>query len=124
RTAVLAEAGSPGSKNALLGLARRSLDGGGINLPLTLMSGRLLSTRPLLAGAQPVAVVIASTADTVVTDVRDKLLRTLFLLAMAGTLLAVALAAYAGERVSGGIRVLTDAARRIQEGNFAEPAGV
>ena len=123
RTSVLAKAGSPGTPATLLRLAQRSLNAGGANLPLTLTEGRLLSTRPLLAGSQPVAVIVASTPDTVVTDVRDKLLRTLFLLAMAGTLLAVALAAYAGERVSGGIRVLTDAARRIQGGDFS-PAGV
>ncbi|MHB8464511.1 MAG: sensor histidine kinase [Acidimicrobiales bacterium] len=124
RTSVLAQAGSPGSTATLLRLAQRSLSAGGVNLPLTLTQGRLLSTRPVLAGSQPVAVIVAATPDTVVTDVRDKLLRTLFLLAMAGTLLAVALAAYAGERVSGGIRVLTDAAKRIQAGNFAEPVGV
>ena len=123
RSGVLARAGTPGPTKTLVGLAQKSLSAGGVNLPLTLTAGDLLSTRPLLAGAQPVAVVIASTPDTVVTDVRDKLLRTLFLLAMAGTLLAVALAAYAGERVSGGIRLLTEAARRIQEGTF-EPAGV
>jgi PAS domain S-box-containing protein len=69
-------------------------------------------------------VLIASTPDTIVTDARDKLLRELFLLAMAGTVLAIALAAYAGERVSGGIRLLTEAAQRIQGGDFSRPANV
>jgi PAS domain S-box-containing protein len=124
RTAVLAESGSPGSSATLLKLAGRSLNAGGSPLPLDVTQGRILSTRPILAGSDPVAVIIASTPDTVVTNVRDKLLRTLFLLAMAGTVLALALAAYAGERVSGSIRVLTEAARRIQLGNFDELSGV
>lgn len=123
RTAVLATAGNAGTPRALLALANRTLDSG---QPIALATGGglLSSTRPLLAGNHAVAVLVASTPATVVTDVRDKLLRTLFLLAMAGTLLALALAAYAGERVSGGIRILTAAARRLQRGNFAEPAGV
>ncbi|HEY2427280.1 MAG TPA: ATP-binding protein, partial [Acidimicrobiales bacterium] len=33
-------------------------------------------------------------------------------------------AAYAGERVSSGIRVLTEAAGRIRQGNYSEPAGI
>jgi PAS domain S-box-containing protein len=122
-TSVLASAGNPGPVSALIGLANRTL---GDDQPIALATGHglLSSTRPLKAGSTPVAVLVASTPGTVVTDARNKLLRTLFLLAMAGTLLAVALAAYAGERVSSGIRALTQAAQRIQEGNFVEPAGV
>ena len=123
RTAVLAEAGNAGSRAQLLSLASRTLDSGN-PIALSAAGGLLSATQPILAGSQPVAVLVASTPATVVTDVRDKLLRTLFLLAMAGTLVALALAAYSGERVSGGIRVLTEAAQRIQAGNFAEPAGV
>lgn len=123
RTAVLATAGQPGTRASLLALANRTLDA---NQGIVLASGGglLSASRVLKAGSAPVAVLVASTPAAVVTDARNKLLRTLFLLAMAGTLLAVALAAYAGERVSGGIRVLTEAARRIQEGDFAHPAGV
>jgi PAS domain S-box-containing protein len=124
RTSVLAEAGSPGPSSTLLSLAKRSLDAGGVPLSYTLASNRLLSTQPILAGSQPVAALISSTPDTVVTDVRDNLLRTLFLLAMAGTVLAIALAAYAGERVSAGVRRLTEAAERIRGGDFSEPAAV
>lgn len=124
RTAVLGQAGTPGTNQELLGLATRALDSGGA-VPLATAGGRLFSARSLLAGDQPSGVVlVASTPATVVTDVRDKLLRTLFLLAMGGMLLALALAAYAGERVSGGIRVLTQAARRVQAGDFSEPAGI
>ncbi len=123
RTGVLASIGGVGSPARLVPLADRTLDtGNGVSLST---GDRLLSaSQPLNAGARPVAVMVASMPSTVVTNVRDKLLRTLFILAMAGTLLALALAAYAGERVSTGIRTLTQAARRIQRGNYAEPAAV
>ena len=123
RQGVLAQAGSPGPAAQLVDFGTRAMVSDQ-PVPLSTAAHRLYSTRPLMAGNQPVAALIATTPDTVVTDVRDKLLRTLFLLAMAGTLLALALAAYAGERLGGGIRVLTLAAARIQGGNYAEPAGV
>ncbi|GAC1319499.1 MAG: hypothetical protein NVSMB12_18810 [Acidimicrobiales bacterium] len=123
RTAVLASAGSPGPIGQLLAVGGRTL-ASDEPVPLLAASSRLYATRPLKANNRAVATLVAATPDTVVTDVRDKLLRTLFLLAMAGTLLALGLAAYAGERLSGGIRILTRAAERIQGGNYAEPAGV
>ncbi|GAC1479502.1 MAG: hypothetical protein NVS1B12_16840 [Acidimicrobiales bacterium] len=123
RTAVLAQAGSPGPSTQLVSFGARTL---AADQPaaLTTAAHRLYSTRPLLSGTQPVAALVAATPDTVVTNVRDKLLRTLFILAMAGTLLALALAAYAGDRLSSGIRLLTLAAARIQGGDYTEPAGV
>ena len=123
RTTVLAQAGSPGPAGQLVEFGTRTLAS---NQPVSLTTAahRLYSTRPLLSGNQPVAALVAATPDTVVTRVRDKLLRTFFLLAMAGTLLALALAAYSGDRLSGGIRILTLAAQRIQGGDYTEPAGV
>ena len=123
RSAVLAQTGSPGSSKQLVSFGAATL-AADRPVPLTTAEHRLYSIRPLLSGSQPVAALVAATPDTVVTQVRDKLLRTLFLLAMAGTLLALALAAYAGDRLSGGIRILTVAAERIQGGDFTEPAGV
>ncbi|GAC1312198.1 MAG: hypothetical protein NVSMB16_09070 [Acidimicrobiales bacterium] len=123
RTAVLATAGAPGPRRQLLAVGGRSLTSDQ-PVPLLAASSRLYAARPLKANNRAVATLVAAMPDTVVTDVRDKLLRTLFLLAMAGTSLALGLAAYAGERLSGGIRILTRAAERIQGGDYTEPAGV
>jgi PAS domain S-box-containing protein len=124
RDAVLAQAGTPGSGAALVALANRTFNSSGQAISLATGGGLLSATQVLDAGTQPVAVLVAATPATVVTDARDKLLRTLFLLALVGTLVALALAAYSGERVSGGIRALTGAAERIKVGNFDEPSGV
>jgi len=87
--------------------------------------GRLYSSRPVLASDnQPVMALIASTPSTVVTTVRDELFRTLFIIALGGTLLALLLAALVGDRVGAGLRTLTSSARRIQRGDYSARASV
>ena len=120
--AAIAEAGNPGPCSQLLALAKRTVNSGG-PIPLATGGGLLSATQPFVAGKRSL-VMVAATPEKVVTDVRDELLRALFLLALAGTLTALGLAAYSGERVSHPIRLLTEAAQRIQAGDFARPTGV
>ena len=65
------------------------------------------------------ASLIASTPTTAVTHTRDSLFRTLFSIALGGTLLALLLAAVVGDRIGAGLRRLTVAARGIQRGEYA-----
>jgi two-component system, OmpR family, phosphate regulon sensor histidine kinase PhoR len=75
--------------------------------------GRLLSAR---AVPDSDVAVVASTPTTVVDDTREKLFRTLFLIALGGTVLALLLAAVVGDRIGAGLRKLTQAAQAIQRG--------
>jgi PAS domain S-box-containing protein len=79
---------------------------------------------PITAGSQPVLVLVGSTPAGAVTATRDKLFRTLFLIALGGTLLALLLAALVGDRIGAGLRRLTAAAERIQRGEQWTRAGI
>jgi PAS domain S-box-containing protein len=71
-----------------------------------------------------VAAVLVWQPTTVVADTREELYRILFLIALVGTLLALALAALVGNRVGAGLRRLTVAAEGIQAGDFETRAGI
>ena len=71
----------------------------------------------------PVAVVVSTSASTVLTT-RTQLYRTLFLIALGGTILALALAAFTGDRITAGVRRLTNVAARIEAGESSERAGI
>ncbi|MDQ1444160.1 MAG: two-component system, OmpR family, sensor histidine kinase VicK [Acidimicrobiaceae bacterium] len=88
-------------------------------------SGRFFAAAPVLDSAQrPVAAVVVSQPTSVVADTREQLYRVLFLIALGGTLLALALAALVGSRIGAGLRQLTLAAEAIQGGDFSTRAGV
>ena len=55
---------------------------------------------------------------------RNDLFRTLFLIALGGTLIALVLAAFVGDRIGAGIRRLTEAAEGIQGGDLGVRAGI
>ena len=58
----------------------------------------------------PIMTLVASTPTTLFDDTRRQLFRTLFLIALGGTLLALLIAALVGERIGAGLRRLTLAA--------------
>jgi PAS domain S-box-containing protein len=83
-------------------------------------SARFFAVAPVLASDnRPVAALVMSQPTTVVAQTRDELYRVLFLIALGGTLAALALAALVGNRVGAGLRRLTIAAGSIQGGDLA-----
>jgi PAS domain S-box-containing protein len=74
-------------------------------------------------GSPPLAVLL-STPATTVTSTRTQLYRTLFLIALGGTVLAFGLAVFTGDRITAGIRRLTQVASRIQGGNTSVRAAI
>ena len=87
--------------------------------------GLFFSARPVeSADGTPVMVLVATTPTTLVDNTRESLFRTLFLIALGGTLLALLLAAFVGERIGARVRRLTVAATAIQEGDLTVRAGL
>jgi PAS domain S-box-containing protein len=81
--------------------------------------GRFFAVAPILGSdQQPVGAVVVSQPTAVVADTREELYRILFLIALGGTLLAIALAALVGSRIGAGLRRLTTAAEAIQQGDL------
>jgi PAS domain S-box-containing protein len=85
---------------------------------------RFVAVAPVLASDEAgqrhgVAAVLVWQPTTVVADTREELYRILFVIALGGTLLALALAALVGNRIGSGLRLLTDAAGAIQGGDLA-----
>ena len=68
--------------------------------------------------------VVLSTPATSVLSARTQLYRTLFLIALGGTILALALAAFTGDRITAGVRRLTNVAARIEAGETSERADI
>ena len=123
RDGVLARFGSQPSQSVLSSLARPVLDGGSPG-SARMVGGRYVIVRPVLSPTNvPVATLIASTPTTAVTHTRDSLFRTLFSIALGGTLLALLLAAVVGDRIGAGLRRLTVAARGIQRGELGVRTG-
>lgn len=86
--------------------------------------GRFVAAAPVHAGDRPILAFVVSTPSTVVDDTRGDLFRTLFLIAMGGTIAALLLASFVGERIGSGLRRLTNAAEEIQAGNLAVRADI
>ena len=87
--------------------------------------GRFFAVAPLLDSQEnPVAAIVISQPTSVVADTREELYRILFLIALGGTLLALALAALVGNNIGAGLRRLTVAAEGIQAGDFATRVGI
>jgi PAS domain S-box-containing protein len=117
RTRVLATFGRQADASAVLSLARSVIDTG--RGASTTTPARFVAVRPVRAADErPVLAMVASTPTTIVGDSRDSLFRTLFVIALGGTLLALLIAGIVGERIGAGLRRLTRAAEGIRRGDF------
>ena len=86
----------------------------------TITSTQFVVARPVRrADGRPVMALVASTPTTIVEQTREELFRTLFLIALGGTLLALLIAALVGDRIGAGVRRLTVAAEDIQRGDLS-----
>ncbi|HWW52939.1 MAG TPA: HAMP domain-containing protein, partial [Acidimicrobiales bacterium] len=124
RTAILAAAGPALSRPTILRLAASALDGTAAVNGQRIGADFFSSTIVTAQDNRPVMALISAKPTTVVSQTRDKLFRTLFEIALGGTLLALLLAAIVGERIGAGLRTLTEAAQRIQRGEFAARTNV
>ena len=89
------------------------------------IGGLFFSDRPVSdTGGTPLMVLMATTPTTIVDNTRESLFRTLFVIALGGTLLSLLLAAFVGERIGLRVRKLTVAAAAIQEGDLSARAGL
>ncbi|HMC41059.1 MAG TPA: ATP-binding protein, partial [Acidimicrobiales bacterium] len=71
----------------------------------------------------PLALVLSDRSNTVLST-RDQLFRTLFLIAFGGTVLALGLAIFTGDRITAGLRRLTRTAAGIASGDSTARSGV
>ena len=120
--AVLAAAGPQPSRQTLEALAAGNARQGSITRATG--GGEVSVQRVQAASGPPVASLILSLPGTTLTAATDKLFRTLSLIALGGTALALVLAALIGDRITAGIRTLTVADKRVQEGDVAARAGI
>ena len=107
---VLAYGGSPPPQRALS--ASHQITG------THAINDLLVSSTPIAVapGAPPLNVVLVSSA-TNARSTRTQLYRTLFLIALGGTVLALGLAVFVGDRITSGVRRLTHVASRIGRGD-------
>jgi len=123
RDGVLARAGEVADDGVLVALATDALDATD-SAAATSTDSRFLGARAVRTGSRPVVAVIAAEPTTVLADTRESLFRTLFLVALGGSLLAIAIAAFVGERIGRGLRRLTATAGELRTGNLDARADV
>ncbi len=89
------------------------------------LGGSFVSVAPLTVakGGAPLSMILSAPATTALSS-RTQLYRTLFLIALGGTVLALGLAIFTGDRITFGIRRLTSAAARIQRGDAGVRASI
>jgi PAS domain S-box-containing protein len=122
RDGVLARTGSLPSDDVLLDEVRSVLDTGASRS--TQVVGRFLAAEPVKAGGRSVFAVVATAPSTLLESTRETLFRTLFLVALGGALLAIALASFVGERIGRGLRRLTATAGELRTGNLEARAAL
>jgi PAS domain S-box-containing protein len=89
------------------------------------LGGSFVSVVPLTVATRPAQLsMVLSAPTTTVLSNRTHLYRTLFLIAFGGTILALGLAIFTGDRITFGIRRLTRAAARIQRGDVGVRASI
>ena len=122
RDGVLARTGPLPDNDVLIEVGARTLDTA--DPASRSVSGHFVGSTPVLAGGQPVFAVIASARSTQVDKTRRSLFGLLFIIALGGALLAIALASVVGERIGRGLRRLTAAAAEIRTGNLDARVGL
>jgi PAS domain S-box-containing protein len=123
RTDLLARAGALPSTSVIQRLTKQVLETG--QPTQTITGGRFVSLSPVTrSDRRPVMAVVASQPTTFVSDTRDRLFRTLFLIALGGTMFALVIAALVGDRIGSGVRRLTLATERLRRGDTSVRADV
>jgi two-component system sensor histidine kinase VicK len=88
-------------------------------------ASRFVAAEPIQASdKRTIAALLVSAPTSSVVATRERLFRTLFLIALGGTLLALGLAALVGDRITAGLRRLTQAAESIQRGDIGQRASI
>lgn len=120
---VLARAGALPLSGALTSLVTATL--ASAKPANRVIGSQFVAIQPILdTSGTPVMVLVAATSTHTVELSRDSLFRTLFLIALGGTLLALLLASTVGDRIGSGLRRLTVAADAIRSGGRGVRAGV
>lgn len=119
---VIATAGVTPSQ-ALQAAATYSGPSGGLIARATGDEFLSVTSVPLNRSSSRLTLVLTAPATTVLST-REQLFRTLFLIAFGGTVLALGLAIFIGDRITAGIRRLTRTAAGIQSGDATVRAGV
>jgi two-component system phosphate regulon sensor histidine kinase PhoR len=124
-TSVLSSAGgwSP-AFSAVQGIASQVLSGGAPVTSATVQSRFIAGQAVVASNNKPVMAFLSSTPTTVVDQTQNDLYRTLFIIALGGTLLALLLASLVGDRVGSDLRRLTMAAESIRRGDADVRASV
>lgn len=104
--------------------ARRSEGAAGHAFTSVLNDNFVSSAALQVPSGQPRISLVLSAPATAVLTSRTNLYRTLFLVALGGTVLALGLAIFTGDRITFRLRRLTTTASRIQAGNTGVRAGI
>lgn len=120
---VLAFSGSQPSPEVLRRVGAEAHQSGVSNT--TAVGGRFVSVQPIASGGGSTdgLALVASSSTTMLVSATQNLFRTLFLIALGSTLAALVLAVVVGERITAGVRRLTEVAGRIQAGQASERVG-
>ena len=122
-TEILERAGNQPPASAVQRLTKQVMETG--RPARTITDSRFVSVSPVSRqDGRPVMAVVASQPTTFVSDTRDRLFGTLFLIALGGTMLALVIAALVGDRIGSGVRRLTLATERLQAGDLSVRAQV
>lgn len=120
---VLASAGAQPAAATLRSEARGAMERGTGGSRTA--GGRFVVSEPIMgADGAPRAALVLSAPTSAIDRTRRDLFRSLFLVAMGVTLVALVLAVVAGERIGGGLRRLTAAAARIRAGDLGSRSGI
>lgn len=114
RSAVLAATGAQPGRAATAGMVGDVVADG--RSRSATVGSRFVSVVAVRGTESTVFVLVASSPTATVVSTRDRLFRTLFVIALVGTLLALLLAAVVGERIGMRLRRLTTAAEAVRRG--------
>ena len=85
---------------------------------------RFVTAQPVRDNGAPVLAVLTSRSTAAAEESRKRLFQTFFVIAFGGTVLALLLAAFVGNRIGSGIRRLTESVEAIQRGELGVRSGV
>jgi signal transduction histidine kinase/HAMP domain-containing protein len=121
--AVLAQVGQVPSFGALTALGSSVLPGS-VPVPRVIGNQYVAAVPIQEVNDQVIGAFVVSAPTSAVIATRDQLFRTLFLIALGGTLIALGLAVVIGDRITAGLRRLTLVAESIQRGQRGERSGI